>query len=120
MSPDPLLSGWSTSSAVRQRREALGLSQSDVASALGVTNSLLSHIESGKRTPTEEQIEVLSRVLCLPTDLLTLGSGRLPADVRVAFESQAATAVAAVRQRTEANAIAYATTPAEVPMQKSE
>jgi DNA modification methylase/DNA-directed RNA polymerase subunit RPC12/RpoP len=118
MSSQPL-SAWSTSSAVRERREALGLSQSDVALTLGVTNSLLSRIESGKRTPTEGQVEALSRILCLPTDLLTLGSGRLPPDVRAVFESHAATAVAAVRQRTEANAVAYANVPAEVPLQKS-
>src|SRR5690348_15551497 len=94
---------WSAHSAIRTRREQLGLSQTDLARALGVTKSLLSHMEAGKRQPSEEQITTLSTVLRLPPDLLVLGSGRLPEDVRSAFALHAAEAVAAVRQRTEAD-----------------
>jgi transcriptional regulator with XRE-family HTH domain len=31
------------------------ISQTDLAAMLGVTKSLISHIEAGKRQPTEEQ-----------------------------------------------------------------
>ena len=110
---------WSTHKAVRARREALGLSQKDLADRLGVTKSLLSHIESGKRQPTDVQISTLSDVLGLPGDLLVLGSGRLPEDVQNAFEASAADAVAAVRQRTEAHAVAYPKSPGAVPLPKT-
>ena len=73
---------WTPHSAIRSRREQLGLSQSDLANSLGVTKSLLSHIECGKRQPTDDQIEVLSTILSIPPDLLLLSGGRLPADIR--------------------------------------
>src|SRR5437016_1775963 len=98
---------WSVHSAVRSRREEIGLSQTDLAKALGVSKSMLSHIEAGKRQPTEEQVAQLATVLRMPSDLLLLGSGRMPADVRSAFDANAADAVAAVRQFTEAHAIVY-------------
>ncbi len=47
---------WSAHAAIRSRREQLHLSQSDLASRLGVTKSFLSHIEAGKRQLTDEQI----------------------------------------------------------------
>ena len=91
---------WSAHTAIRARREVLGLSQTDLAATLGVTKSLLSRIEAGKRQPTDEQIATLSKVLEMPPDLLVLGSGRLPEDVRDAFATDAAEVVAAIRQRT--------------------
>ena len=110
---------WSIPKAIRARREALGLSQTDLAARLGVTKSLLSHIESGKRQPTDVQIATLSDVLSLPGDLIVLGSGRLPEDVQTAFEASTADAVAAVRQRTEAHAVAYPKSPGFVPLPKT-
>ena len=109
---------WSGHLAIRARREALGLSQTDLAQSLGVTKSLLSHIEAGKRQPTEQQIARLATVLRMPPDLLLLGAGRLPEDVRGAFEANAAEAVAAIRQHTEAQAVAYPTAPRAVPLPK--
>jgi DNA modification methylase/transcriptional regulator with XRE-family HTH domain len=109
---------WSGHIAIRTRREALGLSQADLALSLGVTKSLLSLIEAGKRQPTEQQISTLAIVLRMPPDLLLLGAGRLPEDVRGAFQANAAEAVAAVRQRTEAQAIAYPTAPRTVLLPK--
>src|ERR1700737_1474647 len=88
---------WSAHTAIRSRREQLGLSQSELANRLGVTKSLLSHIEGGKRQPTDEQIGKLATLLQLPPDLLVLSSGRLPEDVRDVFEANAAMGVAAVR-----------------------
>src|SRR5262245_35243691 len=98
-------------SALRSRREALGLSQTQIAKTLGVTKSLLSLIENGKRQPTKDQVAVLAKTLRIPPDLLLLEAGRLPEDVQGAFQANAAEAVAAVRQRTEAHAVMYPTAP---------
>jgi DNA modification methylase/DNA-binding XRE family transcriptional regulator len=116
---DPYMSTWSPASAIRDRREKIGLSQTDLAKALSVSKSLLSHIEAGKRQPTEEQISKLAEVLRMPPDLLVLASGRLPEDVRDAFSANAAEAVAAVRQRTEAQAISYPRAPQTPPLPKA-
>jgi DNA modification methylase/transcriptional regulator with XRE-family HTH domain len=110
---------WSAQHAIRSRREALGLSQADVALTLGVSKSLLSLIESGNRQPTDSQIGILAEVLGMPPDLLLLGSGRLPDDIRGAFDSNAAEVVSAIRQRTEAQAIAYPTSPLLPPLPKT-
>lgn len=83
-----------------------------------MTKSLLSHIEAGKRQPTPAQIATLARVLRLSPDLLTLGAGRLPEDIRAAFLTNAAEAVAAVRQRTEAHAANFPRAPRSVPVPK--
>ena len=111
---------WSVNNAIRSRREALGLSQIELAKSLGVTKSLLSRIEAGIREPTEGQISILAAILRMPPDLLLLGSKRLPKDVRGAFLANAAEAVAAVRQRTESHAISYPTMPLTVPLPKSD
>lgn len=102
---------WSAPDSIRTRREALGLSQTDVANTLGVTKSHLSLIENGKRGLSDEQIVSLSATLGLPFELLALGVGRLPDDVQGALNIDAAGVVAAIRQRTEAHAITYPTTP---------
>ena len=113
------MSTWLPASAIRDRREQIGLSQTDLAKKMSVSKSLLSHIEAGKRLPTEEQIELLAEALGLPPDLLVLGSGRLPDDVREAFSVNAAEAVAAVRQRIEAQAITYPRIPQKVLLSKA-
>lgn len=114
-----LMSSWSPASAIRDRREQMGLSQTDLAKALSVSKSLLSHIEAGNRQATEEQIAIMAEVLSMPPDLLVLASGRLPEDVRDAFSANAAEAVAAIRQRTEALAITYPRVPQAVPLPKA-
>jgi DNA modification methylase/transcriptional regulator with XRE-family HTH domain len=110
---------WSAHIAVRSRREALGLSQTDLANTLGVNKSLLCHIETGTRQPTKEQINALARALRIPPDLLLLGTGRLPDDLRGAFETDAAEVAAAVRQRAEAHAIGYTKVPRTVPLPRT-
>jgi DNA modification methylase/DNA-binding XRE family transcriptional regulator/DNA-directed RNA polymerase subunit RPC12/RpoP len=100
---------------IREHRERRGLSQTQVAGALGVTKNLLSMFESGRRAPTEEQVVHLSSLLGVPAEILRIGSGRLPADVQHAIETDAAAVVAAVRQQTEARAIAFPTAPANIP-----
>jgi DNA modification methylase/DNA-binding XRE family transcriptional regulator/DNA-directed RNA polymerase subunit RPC12/RpoP len=110
---------WSAHSAIRLRREQLGLSQTDLAQRLGVTKSLLSHVEAGKRQPTEEQIGKLAKALQLPPDLLSLSADRLPEDVRDFFEADAAMGVAAVRQRSEENVIRCPKIPEQLPTPKT-
>jgi transcriptional regulator with XRE-family HTH domain len=87
-----------------------------VAKALGVTKSLLSLIENGKRQPTDRQIMVLAKMLCLPPDILSLDAGRLPNDVQSALAKQPAEAIAAIRRRTEEHAIVYASVPQNIPV----
>ena len=106
---------WNLSAALRARREQLNLTQSDVALALGITNSLYSLLESGRRSLTGDQVAALATILRLPTDLLLLGSGKMPPDLRVAMESNAPEVAAAIRQRFEADAIRYPTIPGSVP-----
>jgi DNA modification methylase/transcriptional regulator with XRE-family HTH domain/DNA-directed RNA polymerase subunit RPC12/RpoP len=110
---------WSAHTAIRYRREQLALSQSDLANRLGVTKSLLSHIEAGKRQPTDDQIAKLATLLQLPPDLLVLSSGRLPDDVRHVFEADAAMGVAAVRQRSEGSPVSYPRAPEVLPTPKT-
>jgi transcriptional regulator with XRE-family HTH domain len=110
---------WTAAVAFRDRREQLGLAQADVAKSLNISKSLLSRIESGERQPTEEQIEGLAELLCMPSDLLALASGRLPEDIREALIANAAETVAAVRQRVEAQAVVYPRTPQKTPLPKA-
>ena len=86
-----------------------------MAQSLGITKSLLSLFESGKRQPTEEQIVTIGKLLNLPPALLMLGAGRLPDDVRQVFEVDAAAGVAAIRQRTEQRASEFPKIPRYVP-----
>lgn len=66
---------------VRGRRLELGLTQRDVADAVGITVPYMSKIEAGKETPTEEKIARLAATLRLNPDELILAAGRMPADV---------------------------------------
>jgi DNA modification methylase/transcriptional regulator with XRE-family HTH domain/DNA-directed RNA polymerase subunit RPC12/RpoP len=101
---------------IREQRDRRGLSQAQVAEGLGVTKNLLSMFESGKRAPTEEQVTTLSTLLGIPAEILRIGSGRLPPDVERAIVTDAAGVVAAVRQQTEARAIAFPTGPETIPV----
>ena len=76
---------WSAHTAIRSRRELLGLTQAELAASLGVTKSFLSLMEGGHRPITPEHIERLSTLLQIPTDLLLLGSKQMPDDVRGVF-----------------------------------
>ena len=102
---------WSATTAIRARREQLGLSQNSLAKSLGVSKSLLSHFKSGSRQPTEEQIKKLANLLNMPTDLLVLGLGRLPGDIAKALDGNPLAFAAAVRSRAEAKAITYPNAP---------
>lgn len=56
---------------LRERRLALGLSQRDVAHALGLTETSVTQWESGKHAPSNNNLTALARVLCMPEDELT-------------------------------------------------
>jgi DNA modification methylase/transcriptional regulator with XRE-family HTH domain/DNA-directed RNA polymerase subunit RPC12/RpoP len=107
---------WSAARAIRERREALGLSQADLAERLRVTKTVLSLYEGGKRLPTEDHVASLAATLGVPAELLQVGSGKLPSDVQQAFDFDAAGVVAAIRQRIEARALSYPTTPVLTPL----
>lgn len=107
---------WSVARAMKDRRESLGMSQSDLADRLGLAKSLLSLYESGKRVPTDEHVALLAEALGMPVELLQLFPGKLPEDVRDALEKDAAQVVAAVRQQTEAHAVSYPTVPYRTPL----
>lgn len=106
---------WSQRHIIQKRRDSLGITQQALADKIGISKSLLSHIETGNRQPTTEQIELLAKHIHMPADLLAVSVGRLPADVRNAVESLSADVVAAVRQRTESKAVTYPTEPAKIP-----
>lgn len=102
---------WNATTAIRARRERLGLSQANLAKSLGVSKSLLSHFEAGSRQPTEEQIQQLATLLNMPPDLLVLGLGRLPGDISKVLDDDPLSFAAAVRSSVEAKAISYPTAP---------
>ncbi len=104
---------------LRLRREALGISQQNLAEVIGISKSLLSHIENGNRQPSHEQIKALAQQLHMPADILSVSTGRLPKDVQGAVETQSAEVVAAVRQCTENIAVSYPTEPAYTPLPKN-
>ena len=110
---------WSAHETIRTRREALALSQSALSDQTGIPKSLLSLVEAGKRKPTDAQVHALAAALLIPPELLLLGSGRLPEDVRTALDVNAADVVSAVRQRTEARVVSYPAAPVVPPSQKT-
>ena len=96
---------------IKRRREAMGLSQQDLADAVGLSKSYLSRIESGERGLTDDQAGSLGIALGAPAELLLLESGRLPADVQDAIAADAAGVTTALRTRFEQVAIAYPSKP---------
>lgn len=111
---------WSGEAAIRARREQLGLSQTELARTLGVTKSLLSHIEAGKRQPSEAQIATLATTLRLPPEMLLVGTGRIPKDLLGALENDVPGVVAAIRQHKEALSMVYPSAPSQVPLPSNE
>lgn len=51
-------------------RTASGLSQDDLANALGVTRTMISYWETGKRSPNDRQVVALSQLLRVPISVL--------------------------------------------------
>lgn len=57
-------------SRLRQTREALGLKQADVASAVGISRSFLSDIESGKKDGSFKTVVALAQLYNVSLDFL--------------------------------------------------
>ncbi|MBX3360301.1 MAG: helix-turn-helix transcriptional regulator [Phycisphaeraceae bacterium] len=57
--------------AIRSRRQAIGLSQEELAFQAGMHRTAISHIEQGTRSSTLETIEKLARALKVqPNELM--------------------------------------------------
>ena len=56
--------------AIRQLREASGLRQMELASRVGVSSSMLSLVEHGKREPTLSFLRRVARALDVPSAVL--------------------------------------------------
>jgi transcriptional regulator with XRE-family HTH domain len=72
---------------VRTKRNALGLSQIDLARELGVTHQHVSRIELGDVTPSLEMLLKLSRKLGVSTDYLLTGQQTTPPDAAGAIRA---------------------------------
>ena len=66
-------------SRIRALRQSHGISQSKVATLLGVDQSHVSHVERGVRGLTIQQVVKLSRALGVPADEILNGGKRPPA-----------------------------------------
>ncbi len=53
---------------IRVLRTHRGLSQQELAAAIGVTHPVISYIETGKATPTAEQLARIKAALNWPSD----------------------------------------------------
>ena len=61
----------------RERREARGMSQSELARAAGLQPSAIAHFEAGRRKPSFDNVHALSRALCpVSADFLLGEQGR--------------------------------------------
>ena len=75
-------------SHVRAKRNALGLSQTDLARELSITHQHVSRIELGDATPSLEMLLKLSRKLGVSTDYLLTGQQTTPPDAAGAIRSE--------------------------------
>jgi len=75
------MSSGSLGQQIKQRRLARGLTQRQLAGAVGITVPYVSKIEADRETPTDEKLERIASELGLNADELILAAGRLPADV---------------------------------------
>jgi transcriptional regulator with XRE-family HTH domain len=58
---------------LRERREARGMSQSELARAASLQPSAIAHFEAGRRKPSFDNVHALARALAVSADFL-LGS----------------------------------------------
>ncbi len=84
-------------SHVRAKRNALGLSQTDLARELSVTHQHVSRIELGDATPSLEMLLTLSRKLGVSTDYLLTGQQSTPPDAVGAIRAEPNISAAAKR-----------------------
>jgi transcriptional regulator with XRE-family HTH domain len=84
-------------SHVRAKRIALGLSQEDLATELGVKHQHVSKIELGDAAPSLEMLVNLSNRLGVSTDYLLTGQERAPLDAVGAIRAEPGISKAAKR-----------------------
>lgn len=72
---------------LRERREALGLTQQALARELGVTHQHVSRIESGQAMPSLELVVRIAARFGVTTDELLTGKERAPADLAGAIRA---------------------------------
>lgn len=72
---------------IRKLRESLGISQEELAAAMGLARPIISQIESGTRKVSADELPGFSRALNASTDQL-LGTAPLP-DISIAAEPRA-------------------------------
>jgi len=58
-------------SRIRGLRESLGMTQTDLATSLDLTQAAVSQLESDRHLPSYETLVALADVLCTSTDYLT-------------------------------------------------
>ncbi|MBB5154324.1 helix-turn-helix domain-containing protein [Saccharopolyspora phatthalungensis] len=64
----PTLAAWELGQRLKEARENLGLTGSDAAKALGITQNYMSNIEHGRRTIAEDKLRQLTAVYELPPE----------------------------------------------------
>lgn len=84
-------------SHVRAKRIALGLSQEDLATELGVKHQHVSRIELGDAAPSLKMLVSLSNRLGVSTDYLLTGQERAPLDAAGAIRAEPGISTAAKR-----------------------
>lgn len=72
---------------IRQRREVLGITQQNLAQALGLTPQHISAIEQDKRTPSLSSLARLSQELGVTTDYLVSGKESIITDIIPAIKA---------------------------------
>ncbi|HLH13823.1 MAG TPA: helix-turn-helix transcriptional regulator, partial [Solirubrobacteraceae bacterium] len=72
---------------LRERREALGLTQQALAEELGVTHQHVSRLESGRAMPSLDLVVRLAARFGITTDELLTGAERAPADLAGAIRA---------------------------------
>ena len=76
-----------TSDIIKRRRKEMGITQAQLAEELGVSRSLVAHLESGRRDPSDELSVKLSRVLHVSLEALFTELEELPVDLIEHFSS---------------------------------
>lgn len=87
---EPASSGTAFGAWLRQRRNALGLAQKELAEQAGCSAVTIEKIESGKRRPSSQVAEMLARCFDVPADecraFVEFARARVPAESRALLD----------------------------------
>ena len=84
--------------AVKEQRQRLNLSLSDLSPKLKVTKGYLSRLESGKAVPSMTMVMRIAKLLKLDSTQLGIVAGHLPSDIEKILYSNPVTAPAILRE----------------------